>query len=94
MCKCNTDMDVRARCCPSINKCFNRCPARVDTAYFHIMNNRDSGIDIDSVVSFREKVEKLCGYARATPYRLKESDMDALIYLLIEDAGEDIDEEE
>lgn len=78
-------MDIRARCCPYKNGCFSRCPAKIDTSYFHLMNNRDSCIAIDSAVTFGEKVERLSLYARSAPYHLKDQEIDRMIYLLLED---------
>lgn len=42
MCKCNTQMDIRGRCCPYYhNKEFLKCGAMLDTAFFHFENDYD-----------------------------------------------------
>ena len=39
-CDCNSNMDIRGRCCPYLyNKQFLKCNARLDTALFHFENN-------------------------------------------------------
>lgn len=39
-CSCLSTMDIRGRCCPFRNsKAFKKCPARVDTAFFHFEND-------------------------------------------------------
>ena len=39
-CKCHDGMDIRGRCDYVRNKkAFLKCPARVDTAYFQMMND-------------------------------------------------------
>jgi len=42
MCNCNTQMDIRGRCCPYNNKKkFLNCRAMLDTAFFHFENDYD-----------------------------------------------------
>ena len=39
-CSCCSTMDIRGRCCPfTDNKAFKKCPARLDTAFFHFEND-------------------------------------------------------
>ncbi len=40
MCRCNTQMDIRGRCDPIYNiKEFKYCPAKFNTALFHLQND-------------------------------------------------------
>ena len=42
-CSCNSTMDIRARCCPILDKkLIKKCGARVDTLLFHFENDYDS----------------------------------------------------
>lgn len=56
MCYCNTSMDIRGHCCYSYHKKdFKTCPARIDTAVFHLKNERDVYCDMENAKTKRSK---------------------------------------
>ena len=97
-CKCNTSMDIRGRCDPVRSaKQFSRCPARFDTAYFHINNDYEKYKSLEGL-NRGEKQQKIIQYAREEPYFLEDDNLeDELLYLIEQDEEqeeEDSDEEE
>jgi len=90
-CKCNNGMDIRGRCDPIRSaKQFSTCPARVDTAYFHINNDFEKYNDIQASFTRADKHKKYYAYMREEPFFLKDhpshsdSHLDELILELIE----------
>jgi hypothetical protein len=49
-------MDIRGRCCYSYHKKdFKTCPSRIDTAVFHLENERDVYCDMENAKTKRSK---------------------------------------
>jgi hypothetical protein len=56
-------MDIRARCCPMRNlKQFKNCGARVNTAYFHMMNDCETYREINSKKTNKQKEKVMVSY--------------------------------
>jgi hypothetical protein len=94
-CKCHDGMDIRGRCDPVLNAAkFANCPAKVDTAYWFLLNN-----DADTYNKFcltttmrREKRnEKAKEIARAAPYNLVCDELNELEELFENDDRNDGD---
>jgi hypothetical protein len=63
MCNCNSGMDIRGRCCPMRNlKEFKKCGARVETAYFHMMNDCETYREINSKKTNKQKEKVMISY--------------------------------
>jgi hypothetical protein len=80
-CKCNNRMDIRARCDPIRSApMFAKCPARVDTAFFHICNTWEFEKKKEECGDRGQEHELLLTFAKQEPYCLEDED-DELIYL-------------
>lgn len=90
-CKCNTRMDIRGRCDPICSaKQFSKCPAKVDTAYFHITNDYDNWeVKRRDCRSRGDEQTLLRKVASAEPYFLEGEELDDLIVLKEEDEEND-----
>ena len=66
MCNCNTHMDIRGRCDPKRDtEDFVNCRARVDTAYFHLMNEYDTYRAIESHDDMNDKCNEVIKFMAA-----------------------------
>jgi hypothetical protein len=65
-CKCNTRMDIRARCMPK-HETFTYCSARVDTVLWMIQNDYDAYREIENA---DDRYEALKTIAMRNPYKL------------------------